>query len=77
MHTNGLMLYRFTHYWLTFSGKLQVGHSPNVGCPQLILELNVVYGIQGLKFWGWAGCGVCDRVCVVLTLYNICSLYVI
>ena len=37
----------------------------DVGHPQLILELNVVYGIQGLDCWGWGGCGVCNRVSIV------------
>ena len=33
-----------------------------VGCPQLIPELNLVFGIQGLVRWGWEGLGVCGGV---------------
>ena len=53
--------------------------SPAVGHPPLILELIIVYGIQGLKCWGWVGCGLWWRLCCVMKSYNtrIWSLYVI
>jgi hypothetical protein len=34
---------------------------PNVGYPELIFKLNVVYGIQDSKHWGKVGCGVFGR----------------
>ena len=38
---------------------------PNVGGPQLLFKLNVVYDIQGLEM---LGCGVCGRGSIVVGL---------